>query len=288
MTPQEYIARAREQARDLHRRFGVESVQHVDVYAFAERLGVKIVKTRLDGATAQLVVKGRRARILLSNRLDDPALIRAAIAHELGHYVLKHPSPPVAELCSPRPVTPTSSTRDIESEAHAFALELLTPTRAVESFCRRRDPDLALCGQLSIAAWVPIEHAAIRIAETSPHICAPVLSTHTGISWVAPSRRFVVELGASLGLALREGHALDSRSLAWRILDQSTPCDPAKVPAEAWLGMPGLPLFENSAPVGYRGGVLTMLWAADLEAALISSSRPKPFVAQQPAPQSPP
>ena len=42
-----------------------------------------------------------------------------------------------------------------------------------------------------------------------------------------------------------------------------------KVPAEAWLGMPGLPLFENSAPVGSRGGVLTMLWAADLEAALI-------------------
>jgi hypothetical protein len=52
------------------------------------------------------------------------------------------------------------------------------------------------------------------------------------------------------------------------------PCHPAKVPAEAWLGMSGLALFENSAPVGNRGGVLTMLWAADLEAALISSSGP--------------
>jgi hypothetical protein len=52
--------------------------------------------------------------------------------------------------------------------------------------------------------------------------------------------------------------------------------------------MPGLPLFENSAPVGYPGGVLTMLWAADLEAALISSSRARASVARQPAPQSPP
>jgi len=278
MTPQEYISRAREKARYLHRRFGVESVRHVDVHAFAERLRVQIVRTHLDGAMAQLVVNRRRARILLSHRLRDPALIRAAIAHELGHYVLKHPSPPVAELCNPRPVTPTNIKRDIESEAHAFALELLTPTRAVEAFCRRRDPDLALCGQLSIAAWVPIEHAAIRITETSPHICAAVLSTHAGISWVAPSRRFVVELRACLGLALREGHPLDPRSLAWRILDQSMPCDPAKGPAEAWLGMPGFPLFENSAPVGYDGAVLTMLWAADLEAALVSSSRQRSVV----------
>lgn len=273
MTPQEGIARAREQARHLHRRFGVESVAHVDVRAFAERLKVQIVRAPLQGAVAQLVVTARRARILLSDRLKDPLMRRVAIAHELGHYVLDHPSPTVAEMCHPRPDRPCTNERDFENEAHAFALELLTPQRAVEAFCRRRDPDLALCGELAIAAWVLFEHAAIRIAETSEHICAAVLSTRAGIAWVAPSQRFGAELGGSFALALHEGRPLDPQSLAWRILDRDQPCDPARVPAEAWLGMPGLPLFEHSAPVALGGAMLTMLWAADLEAALVSSRR---------------
>jgi Zn-dependent peptidase ImmA (M78 family) len=273
MTPQEGIARAREQARHLHRRFGVESVAHVDVHAFAARLGVQVVNARLQGAVAQLVVTPRRARILLSDRLEDPFMRRVAIAHELGHYVLDHPSPTIAEMCSPRPDRPCTEARDFESEAHGFALELLTPAPAVEAFCRRYDPDLELCSRLAVTAWVPNEHAAIRIAETSEHICAAVLSTRAGIAWVAPSRRFVAELGGSLAPDLHEARPLDPRSLAWRILDRDKPCEPARVPAEAWLGMPGLPLFEHSAPVALGGGMLTMLWAADLEAALVSSRR---------------
>jgi hypothetical protein len=71
---------------------------------------------------------------------------------------------------------------------------------------------------------------------------------------------------------LHEGHPLDPRSLAWRILDRAAPCMPAQVPAAAWLGMPGLSLFEESAPVGNQGAVLTTLWAAPLEAALAAPS----------------
>jgi len=273
MTPQEGIARARQEARNLHRRFGVESVHHVDVQAFAERLKVQIVDTPLRGAFAQLVVNRRRARILLSERLGDLSMRRVAIAHELGHYVLGHPSPPLAELCAPRPQKPSEAgERDFENEAHGFALELLTPGCAVDALCRHRDPDLMLCAQLSLSAWVPIEHAAIRITEASERICAAVLSTREGIVWVSPSKRFIAELGESLNLALHESHPLDSRSLAWRILDRAAPCVPAQVPAAAWLGMPGLPLLEESVPVGHQGAVLTTLWAAPLEAALAAPS----------------
>jgi Zn-dependent peptidase ImmA (M78 family) len=274
MTPQEGIIQARQEARNLHRRFGVESVHHVDVHAFAERLKVQIVEAPLQGAFAQLVVNRRRARILLSKRLEDPGVRRVAIAHELGHYVLGHPSPPLAELCMTRPqkACAEAGERDFENEAHGFALELLTPARAVDAFCRRRDPDLTLCAQLAISAWVPIEHAAIRITEASERICAAVLSTRKGIVWACPSRRFFAELGESLTLALHEGHPLDPRSLAWRILDRAAPHAPAQVPAEAWLGMPGLPLFEESAPIAHQGAVLTTLWAASLEATLAAPS----------------
>jgi len=273
MTPQEGFARARQEARNLHRRFGVESAHHVDVHAFAQRLNVQIVDAELQGAYAQLVVNRRRARILVSERLSDLSLRRVAIAHELGHYVLGHPSPPIAELCEPTPQKPRVqvSSRNFETEAHGFALELLTPSCAVSALSRRRDPDLFLCAQLQLAAWIPIEHAAIRIAEASERICAAVLSTAGGIVWAAASRRFCAELGDSLSLALHDGHPLDPRSLARRIVDRGAPCAASHVPAEAWLGRSGLPLFEDSAPTG-RGTVLTMLWAASLEAALATPS----------------
>jgi hypothetical protein len=198
---------------------------------------------------------------------------RVAIAHELGHYVLGHPSPTVAELCEPRPhpLRVAAGRRNFEIEAHGFALELLTPSCVVDAYARRRDPDLVLCAQLSLAAWIPLDQAAIRIAEASERICATVLSTAAGIAWVSASRRFRAELGDSFALALHEGHPLDPRSLARRILDLGAPCAPSYVPAEAWLGMPGLPLLEESAPTG-GGAVLTMLWAAPLEAALATPS----------------
>jgi len=274
MTPQDGIVEARRQARNLHRRFGVESVQHVDVHAFADRLNVQIVDAPLEGAAAQLVVNRRRARILLSSQLRDPARRRMAIAHELAHYVLAHPSPTVAELCDStfHHSRVDASGRDFEGEAHGFALELLTPASDVDAFCRARDPDLILCAQLAISAWVPIEHAAIRIAERSERICAAVLSTSAGITWVVPSRRFLGEFGTSQALKLRQGLPVDPRTLAWQILDRAAPHGPAEVVAEAWLGTPGPPLFEQSAPVAQDGGVLTMLCAQQLERALVAAS----------------
>jgi len=269
MTPHEGFARARQEARNLHRRFGVESAHHVDVDAFAERLKVQIVTAQLQGAYAQLVVNRRRARILVSERLDDPGLRRVAIAHELGHYVLGHPSPPVAELCEPTPhrLRVELGGRNFEDEAQGFAIELLTPCCVVNALARQRDPGLMLCAQLQLAAWIPLEYAAVRIAESSDRICAAVLSNTAGIVWATASRRFYSELGHSLVLSLHDGHPLDPRSLARRILDRGAPCAATLVPAAAWLGMPGLPLFEESTPTG-RGTVLTMLWAASLEVAL--------------------
>ncbi len=125
------IENARREADKLLRRFGVESVSHVNVEGFAARLNIALVEAPLDGASAQLVVGRGRASIVLSERLTDPAERRCAIAHELGHYVLNHPSLPVSELCSPRERDCGSDHRDIEGEANGFAVRLLTPWRAV-------------------------------------------------------------------------------------------------------------------------------------------------------------
>jgi Zn-dependent peptidase ImmA (M78 family) len=121
------ILNARREAGRLLRRFGVESVNHVNVEGFAARLNIAILEAPLDGASAQLLVGKGRASIVLSDRLTDPAARRRAIAHELGHYVLNHPSLPIGELCSPRVREPLADQRDIEDEANGFAVRLLTP-----------------------------------------------------------------------------------------------------------------------------------------------------------------
>ena len=270
----ERIAHARQEARRLLKRFGVESLQHVDIEAFAAGLNVQVVDSDLQGAAAQLAVNTRRARILIPRRIDHVARRRLAIAHELGHFVLEHPSPPVAEMCARRTQAPGADVRDFENEADGFALELLTPARAVRKVCHRRPMTLAWAAQLSVACWVPIEAAAIRITELSDRMCAALLCTADGIAWISPSGPFVREFGGFLTEALRPGHALDPRSLAWRVLHRGEFCEPALVPAAAWLGAADYPpILEHSAPVGPAGTVLTMLWASHHEAAIAMRRR---------------
>src|SRR5690349_18033975 len=99
-----WIRRARQAARALSRRFGVTSAEHINIEAFAARLGATVVVGPLEGAVAQLVRVGKHVHIIVSERVTDERATRFTIAHELGHFVLGHPSRPPSELCSsPRP-----------------------------------------------------------------------------------------------------------------------------------------------------------------------------------------
>ena len=262
MTLREGIARARQQARALQYRLGVTSARHIDIHEFAARLNVQIVDAPLEGALAQLIVNGLSARILLSSRLRDPARRRVAIAHELGHYVLSHPSPILATLCEPgsHPSHGSSEARDVEREANSFAHELLMPAAEVDALCYVREPDLRLARRLEITASVPIEHAAMRVVERSDRVCAVVLSTSGGITCVMLSDRFTSTFGPSLTSTLREGAPLDPRTLARQIRDGSVPHCSSEIAAQAWLGAPGLPLLESSTALE-DGTILTMLWS---------------------------
>jgi Zn-dependent peptidase ImmA (M78 family) len=136
MTPHDRLAHARAAARLLLRWFRLESTALVDVEAIAHGMGVRVVEAPLTGALAQLIVSGTSARILLSPHAADLARRRATIAHELGHYVLRHPSATADELggevtADRIPVDP--DTRDLEAEADCFARELLVPPATVDA-----------------------------------------------------------------------------------------------------------------------------------------------------------
>ena len=94
-----------------------------------------MVETPLDGAQAQLACAGNDVRIMISERITDPAARRFSIAHELGHFVLEHPSASVDRLCGRVNAVADDAVRDFEAEANAFASELLMPREIVERWC---------------------------------------------------------------------------------------------------------------------------------------------------------
>jgi Zn-dependent peptidase ImmA (M78 family) len=252
------IDAARREARKLTKRFGVELASDVHVDGFAKQLGVDIAYARIDGADAQLVVGIGHACIYVSDRLVVSWRRRWAVAHELGHFVMKHPSPPPAALSEPTPSHDGSALTAHEIEANHFALELLMPACTVRAIKASGHVTLAGPSQLASACDVALELAVLRVIESTRHACAVALSSAGTIRWTSTSRRARI-----LGDLRAANRLLDPGSLASRYFDGRRGSDrPALVPAASWLERPAEPfLLEHSLPGSQPGTVLTMLSA---------------------------
>ena len=248
----EWIRDAQRCAQGLLHRFGVAEAAHIRVESFAAKLGVQIVEVPLDGASAQLVRAGTRTTIMVSARITDPAARRFSIAHELGHFMLGHPSQPPSALCTP--YAHRTAERDYEAEANAFAAELLMPATLLRRACEVSPVDLEVPRAIARAYDVSILASAIRFAELASERCAAVFSTRGKVKWVAPSPTFHYEIA--------RGRTLDRGSLAWDFFATGAlPDEPQPVAADAWVtSSREWDLVEHSVCSRELGTVLTMLW----------------------------
>jgi len=264
-----YRENARIEAFKLRHRCGVERPDHLQVERVAARLGIRLLYLPLNGATAQLLVRPGRVSIVVSDRITDPAERRFAIAHELGHYVLRHPAPPAAELCEPRPrdpfahgyAGPDDVARDIEEEADIFAMELLMPGEIVRNFCDRRPMTLDVPAQIAQICGVSLVASAVRVTERTYRVCAAVLRQHGRVRWTSPSTRFLHRFG----MVLPAGYEVDRRSVASQFFDRGRlPEEPLRVPISTWVDAPEeLHFEEHATSTGTSGEVISMLWLAD-------------------------
>lgn len=256
-----WIRRARAEARALVRRLGITEPDHIRVEAIARRMKARVEETRLDGAEAQLVRVGDDVRILVSERID-PWQRRFAIAHELGHFLLGHPSMPPFMLRSGTPSKRTGDDeRDYEAEANAFASELLMPHALVNERCQQSPVSLDVAWQIAREFQTSILASAIRFTELSPERCAAVFSARRHVSWVAPSETFTREI--------ERGRRLDRDSIAWDFYDRGTVDDRAQpVPADAWFETSSeVDIVEHATASIEFGTVLSMLWIPEGAAA---------------------
>lgn len=230
---------------------------------FADYRGIELREAPLEGMRAQLVVGPRGAHIRLSDVPTDPAERRWSIAHELGHYELRHPAPPAAELCTPRPRhRGPRSQRDDEDEANEWAMMYTMPDSEVASLCDRTPMTLDVVGELARRCDVPLIAAAIRLTAVTFRACAAVLSHQGAIRWVSPSLRF---LGYTHRTMRGEGQPIGRGSLARRFFDTGLlRSQPTLVPAAAWIDCLSDQAWiqEHSVETGEPGTVLTMLWAS--------------------------
>ena len=259
--------KAREAARALSRRFGVTAAEHIHVEAFAARLGATIEVGPLEGAIAQLVRVGSAVHIIVSERVTDACAIRFSIAHELGHFVLGHPSRPPAELCSaPRGRQAAlrvdgCELRNYELEANAFAGELLMPEHLLRRACEVSPVSMDVPRRIAREYNVSILASAIQFAELSPERCAAVLSARREVVWSAPSPTFVRDIP--------RGRRLDPESVAWDFFVTGAIDDRAQpVPADAWFDTTvEVDIVEHSIASPEHGTVLSLVWIPEHSAA---------------------
>jgi hypothetical protein len=256
MTKAAGIKHARHVARALVRRFGVEAARHVFVEGFAMRLGVEIAVGTLDGATAQLTVRsGESARISLSDRLTNPSIRRFAIGHELGHYVLQHPSQALSEPCDVtwRGHLPADG-RDFEAEANAFSAEILMPEHIARPMCEVNTASLEPALQIAHRFGMSLQASAIRFTALTRLRCAAVRSDRGAVTWAAPS--------ATFNATIVPGRPIDDRSAVGQYFSTGELRSwVLSVPAAAWLETSAeVAILEHSVRCPDSGSVLTMLW----------------------------
>ncbi len=261
-----WIRRARQAAVALSRRFGVTAPDHINIEVFAAKLGATVIVGPLEGAIAQLVRSGNHVHIIVSERVTDECAIRFSIAHELGHYVLGHPSRPPSELCGGvRPRPGSREERNYELEANAFAGELLMPSHLVRAWCEVSPVSMEIPRKIAREYNVSILASAIQFAELSSERCAAVFSSRREVVWTAPSATFAREIP--------RGKRIDPHSVAWDFFVKGELEDSAQpVPADAWFDTSvEVDIVEHSIASPQHGTVLSLLWIPERSASRLGA-----------------
>ncbi len=188
--------------------------------------GVFVASGSVDGCEARLVRKGRKGVIRVSARIDEIGRRRFAIAHELGHWELHDASQWF--VCSAADLRDYKKS-PLETEANAFASELLMPTHLVRPLCETTEPSLQTISDMAEKFQVSLTAAAIRFVLLNKHECVLVFSKDGEVRWWFDKKR-------RHGLWINSRQPVDPRSLAgcaYAGEDVAGVCE--QVPTDVWF-----------------------------------------------------
>lgn len=242
---------AESEASKLIERYGISSPEHIRLRDVAYDCGIAVVEGRLAGAAASLVRSRDHGTIRVSSQETYKFRKRFSIAHELGHFILKH-GHPFRIVCSDRDMTEWYRPGQ-EREANAFAAELILPRSLVESTCDVAEVNMEPVRRISEEFRASLTASAIRFVRFCPERCAVVFSRDGRVEWSFKSDDWWPFIPMN---------ELDRRTVAYDFFrGKYLPNDPEEVEADAWVDARGLDeLVEHSVEFPRLGAVLSMLW----------------------------
>jgi hypothetical protein len=238
--------------------YGFRHPSEIDVEALTRDRGVLVKHGGLTGCEARLIRVGSKGIMRVRvPQLGSPRA-RFSISHELGHWELHADTQ--AFVCTSDKLR-DYKTDPKESEANAFASELLMPTPFVRPIIESHEPSLATARKIASEFNVSVTAAAIRMFLETRHECFLVLSRDCQVHWwMSGSERY--------GMWLEAKQALQPLSMAYYV-NSGADCEPETVPSEAWfLHLPApekIEITEDSMRLGNTGFVLSLLTIGDAD-----------------------
>lgn len=207
--------------RDL----AIQSPDEIDVETIAAHFDCFVLDGGVSGADGRVLTSGGRSVIRVRSGISDVRHRRFVVAHEFGHVRLKHER--LLSVCSESDIVSYSG-GNAESEANAFAAELLLPSFLVRPLIKSRAPGFAMVEKLSETFRATFTASAIRLIDLSAEPCAVVWSHRGRIKWAVASDDFpgFIRQGAELSPFTNAAGAFRGEVL---------PKQAEMVPSDAWI-----------------------------------------------------
>lgn len=163
----------------------------IDPFAIADRKGIVVAPTHLEGCSGCLMKSGDVFGILYSTSLKNEGFERFTVAHELGHYFL--PGHPAALFANGETTHRSRSgfiSRDsLERQADNFAASLLLPEALfLKALRAERSEGLEAIKRLASLCKSSLTATALRFAQCSDDPVAVVMSLGEQVQWCEMSQ----------------------------------------------------------------------------------------------------
>lgn len=249
------------EARRILGDLNIGAPHEIDLELISAMHDIFVREAPLSGAEARLVRTDRGGVITVRTDLTPPGRKRFAIAHELGHFFL-HPKTQQLKLCTDKDMSIWRENYMCEeSEANAFAAELLIPATLFEPLLKGKDPGFDFIRELAGQFNATLTATALQFIRLTREPCMLVYSDGKTRGWHFSSRNF------SSDFRINGRNQIHQYTCAHDLMRKHSTRERAdNVPAGAWLD--GYTpdgretISEDSILLGSYGAVLSLIWVS--------------------------
>ncbi len=254
---------AESKAREILCTLDLRKPDEIDLELVAAYYKAFVKEDDLDNYDAKMVRRDRAAIITVNIRISEVSRKRFSVAHEFGHFIL-HSKTRQLTLCDEQDMqTWKDYVRPEETEANAFAAELLMPEAMIASRLVGKTPDFRLISALAKKFNTSLTACAIQFVKYTQEPCMLVASYELKRIWWCSSKSFLPDFW------IRNEENLHPFSIAYELCGNRERRTRAHdISAGAWLDRYDADgkecVTEDSITLGGYGLTLSLIWIHDV------------------------